>query len=56
VSTERDANAFWYLSHRARQIVELAAQQTKDPYARSWLLADEVERTCRVRLGLDCAS
>lgn len=26
---------------RARQIVELAAQQTKDPFARSWLLADE---------------
>lgn len=27
--------------NRARQIVELAAEQTKDPFARSWLLADE---------------
>jgi hypothetical protein len=27
--------------NRSRQIVELAAQQTKDPFARSWLLADE---------------
>lgn len=29
------------MANRSRQIVELAAEQTKDPYARSWLLADE---------------
>jgi hypothetical protein len=29
------------MTNRSRQIVELAAKQTKDSFARSWLLADE---------------